>query len=102
MHRRPQYKVPDTEGREGALYKFTYEIIFSFHALVDTGSTSSPGRLFKAGEKRPGDEVGHRVSLAYVAGDTKKTFTLTCCDSVITVVFFFYIALVVLFFVFGP
>ena len=54
---RPQYKVPDTEGREGALYKFTYQIIFSFHAWVDIGSTSSPGCLFKAGQKRPGDEV---------------------------------------------
>ena len=58
-----------------------------------------PRALGKAREKRPGDEVGHRVSLACVAGDAKKTFTLTCCDSLITVVFFFYIAPVVLFFV---
>ena len=28
----PQYKIPHTEGREGALYEFTYQIIFSFHA----------------------------------------------------------------------
>ena len=95
----PNIKSPILRaGRGPYINSHTKLFLVSMHEST-SGQPRPQGAFSKPGKSALETRSRHRVSLACVAGDTKKTFILKCCDSLITVVFFFYIALVVLFFV---
>lgn len=94
---RPNIKSPILRAGRGPYMNSHIKLfLVSMHEST-SGQPPPQGAFSKPGISTLGTRSRHLVSLACVAGDTKKTFILTCCDSLITVVFFFYIALVVLF-----
>ena len=95
----PNIKSPILRAGRGPYINSHIKLfLVSMHEST-SGQPRPQGAFSKPGKSALGTRSRHRVSLACVAGDTKKTFILKCCDSLITVVFSFYIALVVLFFV---
>ena len=93
----PNMKSPILRAGRGPYINSLIKLfLVSMHEST-SGQPRPQGAFSKPGKSALGTRPRHRVSVACVAGDTKKTFILTCCDSLTTVVFFFYIALVVLF-----
>ena len=85
----PNIKSPILRAGRGPYINSHMKLfLVSMHEST-SGQPRPQGAFSKPEISALGTRSRHLVSLACVAGGTKKTFILTCCDSLITVVFFF-------------